>query len=38
MFRFFDSDEDGYIDFKEFWIALYVITNGTKEEKLQKVQ
>ena len=37
MFRLFDSNNDGHIDFKEFWMAMYVMTKGTKEQKLKQV-
>ena len=37
-FRLFDSDGDGTIDFKEFWMTMYIMSNGTKEEKIKKVK
>merc|ERR1711862_808483 len=34
VFRTFDSDKNGYIDFKEFLLAIDVTSSGTPEEKL----
>ena len=35
VFRAFDTDKNGYIDFKEFLLALDICSNGTVEEKLK---
>jgi len=35
IFRIFDKDGDGTIDFKEFMIATDLTTSGTPEEKLR---
>ena len=35
VFRAFDSDKNGYIDFKEFLIAIYITSSGNAEEKLK---
>merc|ERR1711981_418323 len=34
VFRTFDTDKNGFIDFKEFLLAMDVISSGTPEEKL----
>ena len=34
VFRTFDSDKNGVIDFKEFLLAINVTSNGSPEEKL----
>ena len=34
VFRTFDSDNNGFIDFKEFLLAVDVTSAGTPEEKL----
>merc|ERR1711981_1128245 len=35
FFRIFDTDKNGYIDFKEFLLAIDLISAGTAEEKLK---
>ena len=35
IFRTFDTDGNGYLDFKEFLINLYYTTAGTAEQKLE---
>ena len=35
VFRTFDTDQNGVIDFEEFLLAMYVTTPGTAEEKLR---
>ena len=35
VFRTFDTDKNGFIDFKEFLLALYITLDGTAEEKLK---
>ena len=37
IFRIYDPDGDGTIDFKEFMVVLYTITNGTPEDKLRNI-
>ena len=34
VFRTFDTDHNGYIDFKEFLLAIDVTSGGCPEEKL----
>ena len=34
VFRTFDSDKNGFVDFKEFLLAIDVTSSGTPEEKL----
>ena len=34
VFRTFDSDNNGFIDFKEFLLAIDVTSSGSPEEKL----
>ena len=33
----YDEDKDGYIDFKEFMMVLYIISSGTPEENLGQI-
>ena len=37
VFEAFDSNNDGYINFKEFMVVFYLLTDGTSEEKTKKV-
>ena len=37
IFRMYDSNSDGSIDFREFMIVLYVMSNGSPEENLQQI-
>ena len=34
IFRTFDTDGNGYIDFREFLLAIDITSSGTAEEKL----
>jgi len=33
----YDSNGDGFIDFQEFMIVLYVLSNGTPEANLKQI-
>ena len=37
IFRLFDRDGNGTIDFKEFMVVLYIMSNGTPEENLRQI-
>jgi len=37
IFRMYDSNKDGHIDFREFMIVLYIMSNGTPEENLNQI-
>merc|ERR1719334_1109757 len=37
IFRMYDTNKDGHIDFREFMIVLYVMSNGTPEENLKQI-
>ena len=34
IFRTFDADQNGYIDFKEFLLAINITSNGSADQKL----
>merc|ERR1712233_17996 len=36
VFRIYDSNNDGYIDFVEFMLIFHIMSDGTPEEVLQK--
>jgi len=35
IFRAFDTDKDGLIDMRDFFLSLYIISRGTEEERLE---
>lgn len=37
IFRMYDSNKDGHIDFREFMIVLYIMSNGSPEENLKQI-
>ena len=37
LFRLYDSNSDGHIDFKDLVTVAYAISEGTEEEKLKQV-
>lgn len=37
IFRMYDTDGDGTIDFREFMILLYIMSSGTAEENLGQI-
>jgi len=37
VFRIYDSNNDGYIDFSEFMLIFFIMSDGTPEEVLTKI-
>merc|ERR1712168_1362469 len=37
MFRVYDTNDDGYIDFPEFMVVFYIMSDGSPEEVLGKI-
>ena len=37
MFRVYDANNDGYIDFPEFMIIYFIMNEGTPQEVLSKI-
>ena len=37
IFRMYDTDNNGTIDFREFMIILYIMSSGTPEENLAQI-
>jgi len=37
IFRMYDSNGDGHIDFREFMIVLYIMSNGSPEANLKQI-
>ena len=33
----YDSNGDGFIDFREFMLVLYILSSGTPEENLKQI-
>ena len=38
FFRFYDSNGDGFIDFEEYLMTLYLTQDGTRDQKLRRVK
>merc|ERR1711994_81489 len=37
IFRMYDANSDGCIDFKEFMVLLYIMSAGTPEQNLEQI-
>ena len=37
LFKFYDSNGNGFIDFEEFICGMSVLAKGTKEERLKHI-
>jgi len=37
MYRMYDKNKDGFIDFKEFTIVLYMLSSGSPQDKLLQI-
>merc|ERR1712213_164552 len=37
VFRIYDTNNDGYIDFVEFMLVFYIMSDGTPQEVLEKI-
>merc|ERR1712079_566989 len=37
IFSMYDTNKDGHIDFREFMIVLYIMSNGTPQENLKQI-
>jgi len=37
FFRVYDTNNDGHIDFVEFLMAMYILSNGTPTERLERI-
>ena len=37
IFRMYDFNQDGSIDFREFMIVLYIMSNGSPEDNLKQI-
>lgn len=37
VFRIYDTNDDGYIDFVEFMVVFYIMSDGSPEEVLDKI-
>merc|ERR1711962_1025754 len=37
IFRMYDKNDDGHIDFREFMIVLYIMSSGSPQENLKQI-
>ena len=37
IWRMYDANQDGHIDFREFMVVLYIMSSGTPEENLRQI-
>merc|ERR1712135_193387 len=37
IFRLYDKNNDGHIDFREFMVVLYIMSSGTPQDNLKQI-